>query len=458
MVSPMSFKLFTEQFNKSRESRFLIRDDVVHSFSDLAKKVDEKSAYLIEACAGKTSLVLVGDYDIDSIAYMLAAIKCSISFTLQTEETYEILHDELSEIGFQVVLFTNTNDLISMTPVEQDTVLSDSIGRFGQLAIFFSSGSTGRPKAIVHKLPNLLDKFVGRDNKKFTSFVFLQFDHMGGFNTLLAIFFGGGCAVAIADRDPNEVARLIEKYSVQLLPATPTFLSLLIISKAYLKYDLSCLRVISYGTETMSESLLTRLYELFPGVKLKQTYGLSEIGVVPTVSKSSDSTYFKIVGEQYQTKIVNGILKIKAPSTMIGKIVFSGVKYGFQEVSHEQWFDTNDVVEQDGEFIRVLGRDSDIINVGGNKVYPAEIESCLFHHPAIDEVVVLPKKNAVTGFSVHAKVVLSPASDVAIEGLSIRRFARETLPKYACPASYDFVDSLPKTSRFKRDRAYHVED
>lgn len=458
MDSAMNFEPFTEQFNRHGESTFFIRDDVMYSFTDLARKVDEKSDYLMDACFGKKSLVLVGDYDIDSIAYMLAAIKCSISFTLQTAETYELLQGELSEIGFQVVIFTNANDKITLTPGDEHTVLSGLINNYGQLAIFFSSGSTGRPKAIVHRLSNLLDKFTGRDNKKFTSFVFLQFDHMGGFNTLLAIFFGGGCAVAIADRDPNEVARLIESYSVQLLPATPTFLSLLIISKAYLKYDLSCLRVISYGTETMSESLLTKLYELFPGVKLKQTYGLSEIGVVPTVSKSSDSTYFKIVGEQYRTKIVDGILKIKAPTTMIGKIVCRGAKYRFQKVLHEQWFDTNDVVEQDGEFIRVLGRDSDIINVGGNKAYPADVESCLFDHPAIDEVVVMAKKNAITGFAVHAKVVLAPTSDAAIEGLSIRRFARENLPKYACPASYEFVDRLPKTSRFKRDRTYHVED
>ena len=457
MDSLMSFNLFTKQFEKSSESTFLIRDDVRYSFSDLGRKVIETCAHLMEICSGKTSLVLVGDYDLDSIAYILAAIKCEITFTLQTEETYKALHDELYQIGFQVVLFTGSKKCIYLLPSEKKSALDDSIKRFGQLVIFFSSGSTGHPKAIVHKLPNLLQKFVGRENKKFTSFVFLQFDHMGGFNTLLAIFFGGGCAVAIADRDPTEVARLIEKYTVELLPATPTFLSLLILSKAYLRYDLSCLRVISYGTETMSEALLAKLHELFPWVKLKQTYGLSEIGVVPTVSRSSDSTYFKIVGEQYKTKIISGILKIKAPSTMIGKIFFDEVKYDFEEVSHEQWFDTNDVVEQDGDFIRVLGRDSDIINVGGNKVYPAEVESCLFRHPVIAEAFVMPKKNPITGFSVHAKIVLCPGSDVETERVSIRRFVRELLPKYACPASYDFVDSLPKTSRFKRDRAY-VED
>ena len=449
----MNFNLFTNQFEVSGDSTFLIRDDVKHSFSDLAKKVDEKYLYLMKVCASERSLVIVGDYDVDSIAYMLAAIKCSITFTLQTKETYKNLKDELSEIGFQVVLFTNHNNVIYLTPTDHESVLSDSISHHGQLVIFFSSGSTGRPKAIVHKLPNLLLKFVGKNNKKFTSFVFLQFDHMGGFNTLLAIFFGGGCAVTTADRDPSEVARLIEKYNVQLLPATPTFLSLLVISKAYLKYDLSCLRVISYGTETMADSLLTRLYILFPGVKLKQTYGLSEIGVVPTVSKSSNSTYFKIVGKQYRTKIIDSILKIKAPSTMIGKMVFSGEKYEFQDEPYEQWFDTKDVVEQEGEFIRVLGRDSDIINVGGNKVYPAEVESCLFRHPAITEVLVKPKKNPITGFSVHAMVVLCPDSEVEIERLSIMKFVREALPKYACPASYNFVGSLPKTSRFKRDRS-----
>ena len=69
----------------------------------------------MEVCAGERSLVIVGDYNVDSIAYMLAAIKCSITFTLQTEETYKNLKDELSEIGFQVVLFTTHNNIIYLT-------------------------------------------------------------------------------------------------------------------------------------------------------------------------------------------------------------------------------------------------------------------------------------------------------------------------------------------------------
>ena len=118
----------------------------------------------------------------------------------------------------------------------------------------------------------------------------------------------------------------------------------------------------------MPENTLERIHELLPGVRLQQTYGLSEVGILRSKSKSSDSLWVKVGGEGFETRIVDGMLEIKARSAMLGYLNAPS------PFTNDGWLKTGDVVEQDGEYIRILRRDSEIINVGGEKVYPAEVE------------------------------------------------------------------------------------
>ena len=105
-----------------------------------------------------------------------------------------------------------------------------------------------------------------------------------------------------------------EKFRAELLPVTPTFLNLLLLSGAHKRRDLSSLKVISYGAESMPEGTLQRLARLFPNVRLQQTYGLIELGALRTKSKSSDSLWVRVGGEGYQTRVVDGMLQIKSRS------------------------------------------------------------------------------------------------------------------------------------------------
>ena len=122
----------------------------------------------------------------------------------------------------------------------------------------------------------------------------------------------------------------------------------------------------------MLESTLVRCQKLFPHVKLQQTYGLSEVGILRSKSKNSDSVWLKVGGDGFQTRIVNNMLQIKAYSAMLG---YLNAPSPFTE---EGWLETGDLVESDGDYIRILGRQSEIINVGGEKVYPVEVENIIF--------------------------------------------------------------------------------
>ncbi|MCH8006732.1 MAG: AMP-binding protein, partial [Planctomycetes bacterium] len=135
-------------------------------------------------------------------------------------------------------------------------------------------------------------------------------------------------------------------------------------------------------TEPMRQSTLRRFHELLPKVQLQQTYGLTETGVLRSKSKSSDSLWVRIGGKGFETRVVEGILQIKAESAMLG---YLNAPNPFTE---DGWMDTGDLVEVDGEFIRFLGRESEIINVGGEKVYPAEVENVIQQMEGVEDVAV----------------------------------------------------------------------
>src|SRR5262249_44563982 len=157
---------------------------------------------------------------------------------------------------------------------------------------------------------------------------------------------------------------------------------------------------ITYGTEPMPESTLSRVAHAFPGVALQQTYGLTELGILRSKSRGPDSLWVRVGGEGFGTRIVDGRLWIRTASAMLG---YLNAPSPFDA---EGFFDTGDQVEVDGDWLRILGRKSDIINVGGSKVYPARVESVLLELDNVADVVVTGEPNPITGQIVAATVRL----------------------------------------------------
>jgi acyl-coenzyme A synthetase/AMP-(fatty) acid ligase len=311
--------------------------------------------------------------------------------------------------------------------------------------VLFSSGSTGKSKGAVHDLSLLLEKFKVR-RTAFTAITFLMMDHIGGINTLLAALSNGGTIVPTQSRTPTDICRLIERYAVDLLPTSPTFLNLLIISETWKHFDLSSLKRITYGTEIMPEPTLRRLREVFPAAQFHQTYGLSELGILRSKSKSSDSVWFRVGGAGYETMVKNGTLWIRAKSAMLG---YLNAASPFDE---EGWYDTGDCVETDGDFIHILGRNSEVINVGGEKVYPAEVESVLMSITNVKDVAVTGIPNPITGSVVGARFNLVQPEDHTIFRNRVRTYTRERLPSYKVPVKIEVVDTEVHSERFKKMR------
>jgi len=311
--------------------------------------------------------------------------------------------------------------------------------------VLFSSGSTGKSKAALHNFTSLLEKYK-LPRHRMTTLTFLLLDHIGGINTLFYTFANGGTVISVRSRNPDLVCQAIQKYRVELLPTSPTFLSLLLISEAYTRYDLSSLKLITYGTEVMPESTLKRLHRVLPEVRLQQTYGLSELGILRSKSKDSDSLWVKVGGEGFETRVVDGVLWVRAQSAMLG---YLNAPSPFDE---DGWMNTGDLVEVDSDYIRILGRQSEIINVGGQKVYPAEVESVLLQMDNVRDVVVLGEKNPITGQIVTARLNLSEPEDPRQFRRRMVAFCRGKLAAYKVPVKVEISSREQYNARYKRMR------
>ena len=313
--------------------------------------------------------------------------------------------------------------------------------------ILFSSGSTGKPKAMIHNLDNLIDTYKDKRGKRLVFLIFLMFDHIGGLNTLLNCLSMNVAMVFPETREPDHVAHLIEKYKVNILPASPTFLNLMLIGDCPTRYDLTSLRMITYGTEPMPESLLVKLKDAFPRVKFLQTFGTSETGISATSSYSSTSTFLKIGDPNTEYKIINGELWLRSKTQIMGYLNSS-----MERFTDDGWFKTGDMVEEKDGYIKIVGRNSDIINVGGEKVLPSEVESVLFQMPHVNDCVVFGENNPITGQMVVAKVLYD--EDIKLSELKklVVEFCKEKLTRYKIPAKVIKMSESEFTERFKKKR------
>ena len=427
----------------------IVWHDQVFTYKDVLKGMKLWSRELDAQGLRSVNVVgLEGDYSLNACALFLALIQRK-AIIVPLTKAVGTRREEFLEIAEVQLVFT-FDDSDNLKVEKRNVNVSNSITQ--QLInmnepglVLFSSGSTGKNKAALHNFAKLLEKFK-TPRYRMSAINFLLFDHIGGINTLFYTLYNGGTVVTTQDRNPDRVCKLIEKYKVELLPATPTFLNLLIISEAYRNYDLSSLKLITYGTEVMPESLLKRVHQIFPNTRLLQTYGLSELGILRSKSKDSSSLWVKVGGEGFETKVVDGVLWVRGHSAMIG---YLNAPSPFDE---NGWMNTQDIVEVDGDYIRFLGRQSEIINVGGQKVYPAEVESVLIQMENVVDASVRGEKNPITGNIVVARLSLEKLEELSKLKKRVWKFCREKLESYKLPVKIEIAKDFQYTDRFKKVR------
>jgi len=423
-----------------------------HSYLELFSNINNYKKLILEANIKDGEVVVIdSDYSFYSIALLLSLSEFAYIIVPIVKTTKEELKLKLKASGANRLINIEKDGEINITNLSNEISnyqgYKEIIDNNKSGIVLFSSGTTGKPKVMVHNFSDLLESFTPpRRQKKLKFLLFLMFDHIGGVNTLLGCLNNGSPMVIPKSKNPAEILNIIAQEKVQILPTTPTFLNLILQVEDFDKKDLSSLKLISYGTEKMPQALLNKINTQIPNVKLLQTFGTSETGILKTQSKSSSSLYFKIIDDKIDCKIENNQLYIKSPISVKG---YKGLES--DKFSQDGWFATGDLVEVNNEgYIKIVGRLNDVINVGGLKVLPIEVEEVLNTIEGVIDSTVFARENAITGQIVCAKIVIEKELDLKDFKQKIKRICAKRLDRYKIPAKIIFSEEIQTTDRFKK--------
>ena len=441
----MSFIL--EKFKSFNSKNAIVFEDRIYTYEEFIKQIKDYKNILDKHNISSKVVVILGDYSFYNLALFFALYENKNIIVPITSNIKKVQDDFIEESFCQTIIKTDEKNLLiqNLKITFSHNMIDNLREKNSSGLILFSSGSTGKPKAMVHNLDTLIDSFKDKKEKSMNMLVFLMFDHIGGLNTVFNALCMGACLIIPKIKDAKTICELIEKYKIMVLPSSPTFLNLILISEEYKNYDLSSLRMITYGTETMPQSLLLKLKEVFPKVKFLQTFGTSETGISTTSSKSSNSLFMKLEDINGEYKIVENELWLRSKTQVLGYLNAS-----MDSFTSDGWFKTGDLVEVDGDYIKIIGRAKEVINVGGQKVLPAEVESIILEMEEISDCMVYGEKNAITGQTVVCDVVLNKN----IENIKkrVRVFCKDRLDSYKIPTKVNVVDKTNFSDRFKKIR------
>lgn len=413
---------------------FLIHRGRELRFSDISS---QQAVDLAEVRAGDV-VALIGDFDPESILTLLNVIDKQavvVPLTVDTRGQHDYFFDAAA---VDVVI---EGQSVRRIPRDGTHPLVQQLRDQGHAGlVLFSTGTTGRPKAILHDLTLFLQRFeTPRPTQRTINF--LLFDHIGGINTLLHTLFNKGVVIAPEARTVDSILQTIERYQVEVLPTTPTFLRMMLMSGAVPDRVPACLKLITYGTERMDQPTLDQLCALLPDVDFRQTFGMSELGIVRVKSAARDSLFMKVGGEGVETRVVDGVLQIRSRTRMLG---YMNAPSPFDA---EGWYDTKDVVEQQGDYYKVTGRIGEVINVGGLKFMASEVERVALEFPGVALVKAEARANPITGQ--HVELTAQAGEGAELDRKALAAFLADRLPAHMVPRRVR-VESVAVGHRFKR--------
>ena len=412
---------------------FLVHSRGELRFSELAEK---KAIDISEVKSGDV-VALIGDFDPQSILTLLQLIDKNVILVPLTIDTRP-QHEYFFESALVDVVI-ESEKVRRLKHNKNHEIIESLRAKEHAGLVLFSTGTTGRPKAILHDLTIFMKRYeTPRPTLKTINF--LLFDHIGGINTLLHTLFNKGTVVAPKSRRVEDILATCTEHEIEVLPTTPTFLRMMLISGLIPDNVPETLRIITYGTELMDQSTLDALCKLLPNVDFRQTFGMSELGIVRVKSKSRNSLFMKVGGEGVETRVVNNVLEIRSENRMLG---YLNAETPFD---NEGWYNTKDIVEEIDGYYKITGRTSEVINVGGIKFMASEVERVALQYKNIELVKVEAKTNPITGQHVELKV---QSVTNKLDKADLKKFLAERMPNYMVPKRIK-IASVNVGHRFKK--------
>lgn len=357
----------------------------------------------------------------------------------------EILDGDFSEIEL-LEIGVEQSSIYAISQLKNKIILSDFDSLLDKIVnqkewflTLYTSGTTGRPKKVSHTLQSLTRnvKISDRFKEDVWSFSYNP-THMAGLQVFFQAFYNKNTIIFTFDEKPKNMPFLIEKYAITHISATSTFYRNIL---PYFKKLYGGIKRVTFGGEKYDTNLGIRIKEVFPNAKISNIYASTEAG-----------SLFQARGDVFEIKeSIRDLVQINEKGQLLIHNILLGKSESFS--LEGDWFITGDIVEPLDSFrFKFVGRQSELINVGGYKVNPIEIENTLITVPGVQEIVVKAKSNSVTGQIIVADVLKDQSYDDKELKKQIKKFASDHLQEWKVPRIINFVDDIPKSRTGKKVR------
>jgi acyl-CoA synthetase (AMP-forming)/AMP-acid ligase II len=345
--------------------------------------------------------------------------------------------------------------------------------------LMYTAGTTGLPKGVplphnsfsVYMLENVNPVDPDVDE---TNLLTMPLYHVAGIQAMLAATYGGRCIAIMRQFDTDEWLDMAQQEKVNRAMLVPTMLKRIVDHPDFGKYDLSSLRVITYGAAPMPLEVIKKAIELFPGASFINAFGQTETAstitalgpedhkiegteeekekklkrLTSSIGRPMPDVEIKIVGEDGNEMPAGepGEIVAKGPRVMSG--YWKDAEKTAKTLTPDGWLRTGDMgyMDEDG-YIFLAGRGDDLIIRAGENISPEEVENAIYTHPAVDEVAVIGVSDPEWGQEIKAVVVLKKG--MTATGEEISEHCRKELASFKRPRYVEFIDELPRTSTGK---------
>jgi fatty-acyl-CoA synthase len=344
-----------------------------------------------------------------------------------------------------------------------------TVGPDDLCAMPYTSGTTGTPKGCMHTHHSTMQTLVANIlwfalQPEATLLAVAPFFHVTGMQgSMNGPLYNGNTVILLPRWDREVAAQCVERYKAVGWTGVPTMIQDFFANPAIDRYDLSSVRRLSGGGAAMPAAVAERLAErgivYFEGYGMTETMGATHLNP----SHRPKSQCLGIPMYDVDSRIINPETLSEVPDGEVGEIVtcapqvFLGywnkpedTESVFVELEGKRFLRTGDLgrIDEDGYFFMV-DRLKRMINASGYKVWPSEVESFMYRHPAVLEACVIGTRDAHRGETVKAFVVLRPEWRERIDAQGLNEWCRDNMAAYKAPRIIVFVDSLPKSGAGK---------
>ena len=321
--------------------------------------------------------------------------------------------------------------------------------------ILLTSGTTGQPKLVVHTLASLagaIESGRSAPNPAVWS-TFYDIRRYGGLQIFLrAVVTGASLVLSDAEESASDFLIRAGAHQVSHISGTPSHWRRALMTPSANRIAPQYIRL---SGEIADQSILNSLQSFYPQARIAHAFASTEAGVAFDVTDGLAGFPASLIGSRgnVEMKVEDGSLRIR--STRIAARYLGHQAPPIAAV--DGFVDTGDMLELRGDRYYFAGRRDGVINVGGSKVHPEEVEAAINRHPLVRMSLVRTRKNPITGALVVADVVLktAPPTGAGQAGTleqEILQFCRESLPRHKVPAAIRFVNNLPVAATGKMVR------